>query len=158
MSKKEYKTVKELASELNVTRQTVYNKINEIKEETPKDEHYKYVNMESNRLTITIQGQDEIRNRLGIMEKQEDKPLLEIIGTLQEQLKIKDEQLKAKDEQILKLMDTIQGQQESITTQQKALREQGYIESKELELKALEAERNTHDGILRRIWKAIKNE
>lgn len=170
MEKQTILTVKDLSNELNVTRQTVYNKINEIKRETPENEHYKYFKTIQNTLNITQAGIKRIYEKLGFQydsptdetDPQLNDTLLEVITTLQEQLKVKDEQLGIKDQQIKDLTETIKAQQESITTQLKTDRERGYTKALETQIKALESSSGSledDDGkgnILKRVWSAIK--
>lgn len=170
MDNLEFTTVKRLSSDLKVSKQTIYNKIEEIKQETPVNEHSNYFERIGNTLNVKQEAVKMIYYKLGVIYKElpgdnttENTLLTETIKTLQEQLKVKDEQLKTKDEQILKLTETIQQQQESITTQLKADREQGYIKALETQVKALEAqteyqghEYKQQDNVFKRAWAAIK--
>lgn len=151
-------TVKELSNDLNVSRQTIYNKIEEIRRETPKNEHSNYFEQIGNTLNVKRAGIKLIYEKLGVKindaptDPDNNIPLMEIIKTLQEQLKVK-------DEQILKLTETIQQQQESITTQLKTNREQGYIKALETQIKSLEEQPKPNykqENVFKRIWEAIK--
>lgn len=105
------KTVSQVAKEINVSRQTVYNYVKRIREETPVVEMDSYLVEIDNVVNLTVKAQDYIKNQLGIEQPINNDPELEpgtaeitfINNVLLEQIRIKDEQIKELQE-IIKVM------------------------------------------------------
>ena len=159
MDKQGFKTVKQLAEELNVSVQTIYNYLNQI-------DKRKYISKLKNVTYINTSGVEIIKD-LYIKNNPEydllDAETLskglkaDYIELLKEQIRTKDEQIKIKDDQINNLTETIKAQQESITTQLKTERERGYTQALETELKALKSQTKTPQGnVFSRIIVRIK--
>lgn len=126
MSNDELKTIAQIAEELEVSRQAVYQRIRYNTELSMKLSKFTVKN--GNKTLYNLQGQELIKQafsknesvncKVSIDSKQTDNTLQSVINILKEQLAVKDAQIAAKDKQISALSDQVTNLTTTLSQQQ----------------------------------------
>ena len=120
------KTIAQIAAELGVSRQAVYQRIRYNKELST--ELCKFTVNEGNKKLYTLQGQeliksafsksDAVNSKVSIDSKQNSESLQAVIEILREQLAVKDTQIAEKDKQISSLTEQVTNLTTTLNQQQ----------------------------------------
>lgn len=126
MSNDELRTIAQIAEELKVSRQAVYQRIRYNTELSTKLSKFTVKN--GNKTLYSLQGQELIKQafsksepvncKVSIDSKQTDDNLQSVIDILKEQLAVKDAQIAAKDKQISALSDQVTNLTTTLSQQQ----------------------------------------
>lgn len=143
-------TVKRYAEYLGVTRQTVYNYLNELQESVTKSEYNKYVRTLKGSLHITPLGQEVLRDMYLRKNTDEEETAEEYYREQaekahREQQDAKDKLIEILTEQLKRKDEIISHQLQHMNELTERLREDNYLNLKALEAEAEKEQEETQD-------------